>query len=475
MNIILGSLLIFFTSFSFAQISASVNKTQFYPNDVVTFTLKANGDVVFPNITNISGNIILGTSSSRAIQIINGRQSQTISKSYNFKPVKSLTIPEFEIEVDGKFFKTNPIKLTILKPLQGSNGDDFILELKADKNEFFAGEYLDLQVVFKQKKSTSFAGNININPLKGNGLEFFTDNIFSGSEDNNYTIYTAKYRVRGSKIGMQVISPAIAILSDRVSGFSGFFNTRKRKIFSNELSIKVLPLPDNLTIFGDFTITSRVDKVKVESGEAVNLIVEIIGDGNLEDIESFNPKINKGTVYSDKPIIENGKWVQKFAITSQNNFIIPSFELNFFDKKTKTKKQVKTLEIKILTKNTPTVVPKIIQNITPNSRAKIISTKVISGYEFWQLIVSFVFGMLCIVIAFFVKKQFYKSNKDNDLITKIKYTHSDKKLFAILLPLNIRQLDNILQQLEANIYNDAKNKVDKKIIINILKLEFLNT
>jgi hypothetical protein len=66
------------------------------------------------------------------------------SKSYTFKPLKSLQIPAYTLIVDGVKQTTKPIKITYKKPTKTKAGDDYILEAKVDKTTFFLGDTVNL-------------------------------------------------------------------------------------------------------------------------------------------------------------------------------------------------------------------------------------------------------------------------------------------------------------------------------------------
>jgi hypothetical protein len=50
-------------------------------------------------------------------------------------------------------------------------------------------------------------------------------------------------------------------------------------------------------------------------------------------------------------------------------------------------------------------------------------------------------------------------------MTSFADSKGDKALFDLLLPLNLNELDPILQQLEANLYKGETHKINKKAII----------
>ena len=62
-------------------------------------------------------------------------------------------------------------------------------------------------------------------------------------------------------------------------------------------------------------------------------------------------------------------------------------------------------------------------------------------------------------------------NNDKNLINQIKLARGDKALFDLLLPLNMAELESVLQMLEANIYKNSQHKIRKKDIINAIKFE----
>ncbi|CAC9638326.1 hypothetical protein, partial [uncultured Gammaproteobacteria bacterium] len=101
----------------FAFSSANVNQTWFYPGEVVVLTLNADSDkVVFPVISKIAGYSVLSTNNAKSISIMNTKRMVQSSKSYTFKPLKSLQIPAYTLIVDGVKQTTKPIKITYKKP-----------------------------------------------------------------------------------------------------------------------------------------------------------------------------------------------------------------------------------------------------------------------------------------------------------------------------------------------------------------------
>ncbi|HAO70671.1 MAG TPA: hypothetical protein DCQ65_03620, partial [Gammaproteobacteria bacterium] len=145
MNKILGNLLFLMSAPIFALSTASVNQTWFYPGDQIILTLSSDGDKVsFPSLSNISGNPVLYTSNSQKISIVNNKRSKQSSKSYIFKPAKSLNIPAYTLMVDGDKQSTRAIEITLKNPSQAKAGDDYVLQIEADRQTFFLGDEINL-------------------------------------------------------------------------------------------------------------------------------------------------------------------------------------------------------------------------------------------------------------------------------------------------------------------------------------------
>ena len=454
----------------FALTTASVNQSWLYPGDQITLTLSSDAQqVVFPSLDQIAGERVLYTSDAQKISIVNNQRSRLRSRSYTFKPSKSLTIPAYTFATGAS---TQPIKITLKTPSQGKLGDDYILQIKADKQEMFLGDEINLDVIFKAKKTVSTDNQVSISIPEIKNLLFIKNNKTLRSTDEKYNIHTLRDKLRADDFGHFSIPSIAANIghqnSNLFSNFSAMGQIRPiKKIHSNPLTIKVNPLPDSLRIFGLFDIKSEVDKTQIKPGEATNLVLGIHGKGNFEDIEKFNLTIKDVTVYSDEPEFTHNQWQQKFALVATHDFAIPSFTLDYFDKTAQIKKRISTQPINIQVeseKTAPIAASKIAQNPT-----NINGNYPTNNLKYYYLLLGIVIGALIGMLVVFLKNK--TTNKNKNLISQIKLARGDKALFDLLLPLNMTGLEVILQQLEANIYKNAQYKIRKKDIINVIKFE----
>jgi len=141
--------------FLLAFVNVCVNKKTVYPGEEIIFTIEATGNnIKFPNIKDINHFPVQGTAITQNITILNGNMQKSVSKSYIFFPTKNVTIPEFNVIVDSKTYKTKPIKITVTKPKESKNSD-FKIKLSVNKTNAFIGEPIIFKIKFFQKEGTT--------------------------------------------------------------------------------------------------------------------------------------------------------------------------------------------------------------------------------------------------------------------------------------------------------------------------------
>ena len=496
----------FLLSALFADVKLTLNTPAIYAGEMASFTITSDGDdIKFPTINSIDSYNIEGSSSSSSTTIINGNYSRKISRTYSFSPTKDVTIPSFEIKADGKTYKTEAQKISVLQPSASKDGENFVIEVKADKQEVKVGESINLNVIFKYKLDSK----IDKLQLSEPKLENFwikkVDDVEKTSE-KDYIVYKQKYLLFPQKSGEYELSSLEAdigkIVKERISNDilddpllknsffrDSFFDSVTnrltwQKIYSKALHISVKPLPNNLELFGDYSITSTVDKTSVDANQPVNLTISITGKGNIDDIQKYNLTIPNVVSYADEPKIEStfqtdeygGNFSQKIAFVAQNDYIIPKIELTYFDKNTN---QVKTIysepiNIKVINNNPNNSAVKIETNNIPkvpndNKTSEIKEDKNIN-YIVLVLVVLFV---ILASLLFFKKKKTTKVEKD--IVQAIKKAKNDKELFELLLPYNKKSgiITDTLNKLEENLYKKTNHKIDKNELMNFFEDEIV--
>jgi len=188
--------------------------------------------------------------------------------------------------------------------------------------------------------------------------------------------------------------------------------------------------------------------------------LKIKGDGNFDDLDGFDLKIDGASIYKDKPTVKTtplkdkviGEFIQKFSITSNKNFTIPSLKLTYYDA-TKDKlvtKKTEPIEIKVDASGVEDVI-----QIAPVQKEVLKEVKVVD----WRYVVlAFLTGFILATLLFYV---YLKKRK----ITLPKFKN-DKDYLKELLKYRgkSKDIDNQIKLLEENLYAGKKHKIDKSVL-----------
>lgn len=452
-----------------ASVRATVEPKRVELGESVTYSLHISGkDVTRPNITKLCDSDIISTNSQTNMQIINGVLNQSFTISYRFVPQKSCKIAPVEVEVDDKLESSNEVEVEVV-PQSMTKESDFMLELSAQKKELFVGEMLEVTLEFKQRRDAE-ALDSKFTPPDFSGFWVKSESKPQREEEGKFVTTKITYTLLPQRTGDITLTKAqmqIASRSSSADSWGAWIPTIKWKTyFSNELSFHVKPLPEGLNLVGDFKISATADKIEAEANEAVNVTIEVEGSGNLEDIKSFKPSMPQVGVFDEKIFIEGSKLTQKIAFVSDGDFTIPSFSLRYFDTKTKEIKSIQTKEIAVKIKNAK---PKESLNIQRDSsqepqHKESVETK----NSVAMLFLSFVLGALSTIAALFFTKR-VRLKKEPKISLK-----DPKTLLMKLLPFKEeKDVKEIIDILEKNIYENKNIEIDKKALKEVLSRHIL--
>ena len=450
----------------YASVVASVNTDNVELGEAVTYSLNLSGnDIARPNITTLCDSDIISTGSSTSINMINGRVEKSYILSYKFLPEKSCEIAPSEVKIDGVIEKSNTVSIKVM-PVSASKDKDFILRLESSKNDVLVGESFEVSLIFKQKRGSRAVGSEFSSP-EFKGFWIKNESAPTNYVDGVYNVSKVVYTLSAQRQGALEVPNAKMRIAFRVKArdsWGAFIPQVKWKTyFSNNLKINVKALPQNVKFVGDFKIKASVDNTQINANEAVNLSLEVTGTGNLEDMTTFKPSMENANVFDEKIKQEKNKITQKMAFVANDDFIIPSFSIKYLDLKTKQIKTISTKEIKIKVKNAKKEKLVVVKNDIPlsitNNNESLTLSKMIMIEIF---IVGFILGMLVM---------YFKPWKFNKIDKKIKISIKDEKLLLMkLLPYKEdKEVNNILEILENNLYSSEKKEIDKKVLKDILK------
>ena len=467
----LGRTIILFILFIFplsinAGVVASVDSSRVQVGDVVTLNLTLSGeDIKKPALFSICESDIISTSSKTSIQIVNLNYEKNYVLSYSFSPKKSCTIEPIEVEIGGKKEKTEAIKV-VVAPFQKSAEDDFDLTLTLDKKSVYVGEPFTMTLVLKQKNSAKVVDSKFLAPdLKGFWVKGESQPKRYSSGD--YMITTISYSLCAQREGTLAIPSAQMKIATRVNtreSWSSFSPSVKwRSYFSNRLKVEAKALPKGLNLVGDFSIDVLVDKIKVNQNEAVNLTLFVDGKGNLEDIKSFKPYIQNVSVFDEKIEIKVNKLTQKIAFVADENFTIPSFKIEYFDIKTKKSKAVFTKAIKVEVVGSKKREVLVKRDTEVNSTLQT-PTIVKTERSVVEIILVFIAGLVVGVLVVFYRPWTYLKREKS-----ISLKNPKLLLTKLIAYKDDKEVAEIVEALEKNIYANAKIEIDKKSLKECMK------
>jgi len=462
----------FISTAIYANVVAEVSPKVVYKGEEATYSLTIDGSKIQkPIISTICGTNVTGTRSQTSIEMVNMDYKKSYILSYTFVPKKSCRIAPVSVEVDGKVQKSNAVKVVVKEPTQDKNAN-FVLSLKPSKETLFVGEPFTLELILRQNKNAQAVDSKFVAPdFKGFWVKGKPQT--SRSEDAQYIITKALYKLAPQREGNLTIEPAQIKIASRANARDTWGmlipQVKWTTYYSNEVHIKAKPLPNNAKLVGNFTIHVSVDKHTINPSEAVNVTVEVKGDGNLEDIQSFKPYINGVNVFDEKIEIKGNRLTQKLAFVSDKDFTIPPFSVAFYNLKTKRVEKISTKPIKIkvngsaaaqqtqlnIKKAEPSVAD--MQNSNPQA--------VSDSIDLVWLFIAFIVGVGA-GVALMLFKPFKAFKREKSFNVK-----DEKLLLVKLLPFKDKDKDvqKIVDTLEANIYSAKKEKIDKKLLKEILK------
>ena len=491
-----------FTVAQAASVEATLSKTEVVQGNMVQLKIKALGDrAAFPNIREIGGSKVVGRhqGQNNSYSYVNGEMKSERSTSLvlTFAPQHDMTIPAYDINIDGTVYKTNPIALKVVESIAPKmlKNNKFSLQMRSNKKSVIVGEPVLVTVYFSLENGVQLSENPQYNKPQFKG--FFVQDV---GEEKNYhegsrQVTELRYILTAQAEGNFTLGPATAKIGvadrNRRDMFGRFFGTSWTPIASNTVELKVEPKPQDSDLVGSFTMKSSIDKKSVKANKPVNLTVTIEGEGSLEDFDLENLEIDGVTIYSDDAAITTdlsnnniqSTYVKRFVFISDRDFVIPARNISVYDSKLKTLKKLKipSYNIKVegaksivsATTTTPVVDNgKVQTNLKVPQKSMLDGTEVknrqVEQTEWWILLLAFISGLLVMYLLKYLPVLKWKS-KTSSLKTeealKILYAHINES----------KEIEDMVRKLYAKKNGDKSVNIDKKLLKEILaKIEIKN-
>ena len=351
--LLIGLILISFNSF--AEVTASVDRSRIIIGETLTLTISVDENSnEEPDLTELEDVFtVFGTSKSSSTQIINNSYSTQTSWQISLMPngVGENTIPPIKVGSQ----QTKPIQISVTKsdPNAKANGDVFI-EAETDKTKAFVKEQIILTVRLFYGIALS-EGSLS-DPVASDTIITQLDkgaNYRTVRDGRSYEVVERRYAMFAEKSGKLELNPIIFNGRDNSSrrSFSMFATGKPVRAVSKPVEIEIKPIPQT-SIGKDWLPASNVQisqewssqpyKVGEPITRTITLYVEGLNETQIPEIDLG--EIDGIRVYPEQPLSQTEKeaenlksWKQvKLAMipTQSGKIRIPEFQLEWFNTKT---------------------------------------------------------------------------------------------------------------------------------------------
>jgi hypothetical protein len=342
-----------------------------------------------PNIQNF--NILAGPSrsTSQNVSVINGQMTRTYQLQFTFvleaNKAGEFTISPAKIQVDGKTYKSKPLKIEVIgqeksqekqqqnaesaresstqSKTQNAQSDDLFVRILVNKSNVYREEPLVATIKLYSKLNISGLENIKFPNFEG----FYKQEIETQplrhleKENVNGEIYGTgilkKYLLFPQKTGNITIGPfeVDCIVQKKVKSqsrsifdnFFGSYKNVKMPLSSRPMQINVHTLPSDKPLdftggVGNYRMDASMNKQSVKTNEGVTLEINITGNGNLKvlepprvnfppDLEVYDPKVSNNIKVT--PSGASGTKTIEYLIIPRHagEYNIPPVKMSYFD------------------------------------------------------------------------------------------------------------------------------------------------
>lgn len=307
-------LLLFLPAVSVAQdditVTATTNERTVRKGDRFALSIEIKGsqfrNVTRPTLPGIPGLALQSAqpSTSTNYSFVNGVASRTYTFTFVYQADRAgaITIPSFAVTVDGREYLTNSFTLTVQDrdANEPEESAEIYIRMEVSERRPVVGEQILAELVLYFKPTLEILQFQIANSWRTDG--FWKESLDDGTTPvaENIVIRGERYRkavlaknvLFPNRSGELVIGEQPVTVTVRTAGryadpFNVFFgNQRAVDLSTDAIAMRVSPLPEpqsgtSINAVGDFKITRRISNPTVSVGEAIEVVTEISGSGNL--------------------------------------------------------------------------------------------------------------------------------------------------------------------------------------------------
>ncbi|MEC9455672.1 MAG: BatD family protein [Candidatus Neomarinimicrobiota bacterium] len=368
------SFLLFFSFLLCQNIETIVSNKNVSLNESLDFIIKledidTNPEVNFvPMLDYFS--IISGPNIGSEYKFINGKKSSSRSISWRIIPKKTgeIKIPNLEVKVGRKIYLTEDITINVSEEISNASSNDMFLKVELSTSNVKIGEQITIRYIFFTRIASRVI-ETEFPEFEGFWVEKLYDPSGTQIDPDSWNdVVIDNYKYKSLKLyevalfplsdGVFDLEPMIMKVEtkEKDPSFKRLFwddpffdtfsqKTKARILVSDKQTIKVENLknqPDNFTgAVGVFEVNSSLSSLDVENGTPVTFYLELVGEGNLDNIgrpeidfpdnfDIFEGEIKKDRNISDR-VSGSIIWEYNLIPRKSGNYTIKSVEFPFFD------------------------------------------------------------------------------------------------------------------------------------------------
>lgn len=290
---------------------------------------------------------------------------------YVFAPQTDCTVQPMTMRIDERNETAQPLAVTVRSAKTVPN-PEFDFAVTVSKEQVYIGEPFVVTYTFFKRHDHDGIDFDYVAPRLQH-IWIKEEQRARALERGDYTLMRYRYVMAAQRSGRLTIPSAAMKVAKRAYKRDPWGQWMPeiewREYDAEPVTLDVNPLPDNVSLIGDFSLSSRVDRNITDAGEPVTLTVAVRGSGNFEDLAPFEPVIPGVTLFDGDLITEDyleqgvykGGWLQKTTMVAEANYTVPAFTLTFFDPDTSQVRRLSTDPIPITVKGAPK--PRVVKQL----------------------------------------------------------------------------------------------------------------
>lgn len=263
--------------------------------------------------------VMSGPSQSMSTSIINGVRSSEMSYTYMLQPTKvgKQTIGRASVTVGNKTYRTDLLNIEVVESknpignIAGTTDEQVFLRAEIEEEVVYIGQQIPLNYRIYTLKNINSYNILQESEYQGfyaEDLRRFNAGVIR--EDINGEEYTTKILKRIALFPQQTGTITIDPMQMQVGVAKGgarnprdfFFtpNVQRINIVAPALDVEVQPLPPNPPVsftgaVGQYNFTSRIDKRRLSTDDALEIKVRIVGNGDVKRVQA--PVLDLGAAF----------------------------------------------------------------------------------------------------------------------------------------------------------------------------------